>query len=766
MPRQKKTKDPHAKRESTKYQNPIPSREYIMAYLEEYGDPIGYEDLLEALHLKTDDEREALRRRLIAMLRDGQLVKLRRDKFVLMTHMDLVHGRVIGFAEGHGFLVPDDGSPDLFIPPRQMRAAFDGDIVVARVARVDNRGKREASIVRVLERKHKEIVGRFFVEDSTGYVVPDNKRISQDIIIPKGEQNGAEIGQIVIAEITKYPTVHTPAIGQITEVLGGHMAPGIEIDVAIRSHNLPYAWSNEINKEMEKFPDTVSKAEWKGRKDLRDLHFVTIDGEDARDFDDAVFCRREKKHWTLYVAIADVSHYVKSSTALEEEAYNRGNSVYFPQRVLPMLPEKLSNGLCSLNPKVDRLVLVCEMNIDYNGEMTKHQFYPAVIHSHARLTYTDVAAILVDREAKICKKYDSVRPDLETLHALYKKLSEYRKEHGAISFEFAEPQVIFDKNKKIENLVPLVRNDAHRLIEQCMLSANEAAALFLQKHKWPGLFRVHPGPKKEKLPDVLTFLNELGLSLDGGLEPTPKDYMKVLDQVESRPDSHMIQTVLLRSLTQAFYGTENEGHFGLAFDAYAHFTSPIRRYPDLLVHRAIYHILKKHKPKKEEKVHWERAGEHCSMTERRADVATRDVMAWLKCEFMQDKLGETYDGIISGVSGFGFFVELADIFVEGLVHVSMLDSDYYNYDSTRHRLLGERTGKVYRLGDKIKVRVARINLDQRRIDFELLDVRKDKPKSKYKSKAKSKSRSKSKSTSKPESKSKEKPRSQRRRKKS
>lgn len=730
MPRKKKIKDPFAKREANNYENPIPSREYILDYLAKVGEPLSYEALCGALHLETDEQLEALRRRLIAMSRDGQILKTRKDKYALIDMLDLIRGRVLGHPDGHGFIIPEDGSEDVFLNHKQMRMVFSGDVVLGRAIKKDYRGRREAVIVRVLQRRHEKIVGRFAVESGVGFVVPDNKRITNDIIVPPTEQSGAKPGDVVTVEVSVQPTMRTQAVGKIVEVLGAHMAPGMETDVAIRAHALPHEWSQDVLSEANAIPDEVDLNDVGdlARKDLRDLPFVTIDGEDARDFDDAVFCQKKRTGYTLYVAIADVSHYVLPAMALDKEAYERGNSVYFPQRVIPMLPEKLSNGLCSLNPKVDRFVLVCQMNITPKGKMTRYDFYPAVIHSHERLTYTIAADILVERKAAVCKKYEAVRGPLESLFEVYKKLKAFREEHGAISFDIAEPKVIFDEHQKIKAVRALVRNEAHKLIEQCMLSANEAAAKFLEKNKWPGPFRVHPGPKKDKLPELLTFLGELGLGLRGGLEPTPKDYMQLLGQVEDRPDSQMIQTMLLRSLGQAYYSISNDGHFGLAFDAYTHFTSPIRRYPDLLVHRAIYQILKKKKFKKDKLKTMEDASSHCSMTERRADDATRDVVGWLKCEFMQDKLGETYQGIVSGVTSFGLFIELKDIFVEGLVHISSLENDYYVYDNVRQRLTGRASGVVYSIGDALKVQVVRVDLDQRQIDFELVLPKKKKAK--------------------------------------
>ncbi len=730
MAKRKSRVDPRAAEEAKKYDNPIPSREHILTVLEEIGEPLLHEELADELALTEVEQREALLWRLLAMVRDGQLVRMRSEKFGLIDKLNLIRGYVIGSPDGHGFLVPDEGGSDLFLSHRQMQQVFDGDQVLARVTRVRRGGdRREAAIARVIKRRHKQVTGRYFHESGIGFVVPDNKRLTQDIIVPDSESHDAEMGEVVSVEITSYPTLRTQAVGRVVEVLGGHMEPGMETDIAVRSHDIPHVWPDEITTELAKIPDKVRPRDRSGREDLRQLPFVTIDGEDARDFDDAVYCEPRRGGWTLYVAIADVSHYVKLGSILDKEAFNRGNSTYFPSRVVPMLPEELSNGLCSLKPKVDRLVFVCEMKVTKAGKVTRSKFYEAVIHSHARLTYKQVASWIEGSEPAKPEVY----PYVIELYQLYQALHAYRQEQGVIDFDLSEPKVIFDENKKIEALVPLVRNEAHRLIEECMLAANvEAAKLFIKK-KFPSLFRVHPGPKPEKLEDLLTFLGEIGLRLPGRLTPTAKDYADVLARIDDRPDRHLIQMVLLRSLMQAQYSTNNAGHFGLAFDAYTHFTSPIRRYPDLLVHRSIKLLLAQQKPSEEFKQLLVNAASHCSMTERRSDEASRDVMDWLKCEFMLDKQGEVFSGVISSVVGFGLFVELEDIYVEGLVHISELRNDYYQFDSIHHRLVAEGSGKVYRIGDRVTVRVARVDLEQRRIDFELIE----KPsKSKKKSKKK------------------------------
>lgn len=719
-----KKKDPFADREARNYDNPIPSREFIMHYLEELGRPASKEHLIRAFKLKNEEEKEAMRRRLLAMMRDGQLMCNRRGSYGLVDKMDLIRGRVIGHPDGYGFVVPDTGEKDLFLSDRQMRQVFHGDRVLVRERGLDRRGRREAVIVEVLERNTDRIVGRLISEGGLLFVIPDNKHITQDILIPPHQRNNAKDGQIVMVELMTPPTMRTQAIGRILEVLGEHMAPGMEIEIALRAHNLPYTWPHEVQLEIQQFAKEVPEADKQGRTDLRHLPFVTIDGEDARDFDDAVYCKPNPKGgWQLYVAIADVSHYVKPGTALDEEAANRGNSVYFPSQVIPMLPEILSNGLCSLNPKVDRLCMVCQMTISAKGKLTRYRFYKGVMHSKARLTYNKVASIIAKDNPNLLQQYTELLPQIEQLHALYRVLLKNREERGALDFATIETKIEFGKDRKIKRIVPLVRNEAHRLIEECMLAANVATARFLASQEIPALYRVHAAPKEDKMGDLRQFLAELGLDLKGGKQPKPKDFATVLNQVEGRTEAHLIRMVMLRSLKQAIYSPKNDGHFGLAYPAYTHFTSPIRRYPDLLIHRAISYLLE-HKPLQEFSYtpnHMEKLGDHCSMTERRADDATRDVISWLKCEYIQDKVGEEFEGVVSGVAGFGIFVELQQIYVEGLVHITDLHNDYYHFDAMRHQLVGKRTGVKYHIGQKLKVKVARVDLDERKIDFMLAE---------------------------------------------
>ena len=715
-------KDPYIQREAEKYEQPIASREHILQLLEHSGLPLRRAEIAEAFSITEEDQLEALRRRLRAMERDGQLLFNRSQQYCLVNNKDLIVGRVLGHSDGFGFLKPDDGSDDLFLSPREMNPLLHNDRAMARIVGIDRKGRREGAVVEILERNTHQIVGRLFKEDGFTYVVPDQKNIAQTVLIQKGGAGKAKQGQIVVAEIVEQPTKQRQPIGRIVEVLGDHLAPGMEIEMAIRSHELPHIWPDELLEEIKPLTAEVPESAKEGRTDLRKTALVTIDGEDARDFDDAVFCQKTPKGWKLLVAIADVSHYVKINSALDKEAQKRSTSVYFPEQVIPMLPEILSNGLCSLNPEVDRLCMVCELFIDQDGKVTKSRFFEAVMRSHARLTYTEVAKILIDGDKALINKHKALLPHLKQLYDLYKVMRVSREQRGAMDFDTQETRIIFGPNRKIEKIVPTIRNDAHKLIEEFMITANMAAAKFLNGKKMPKLLRVHDGPSVDKLMSLKTFLGELGLSLGGGDKPTPLDYMALIESVKDRADCHLIQTVLLRSMSQAVYSPELKGHFGLALDAYAHFTSPIRRYPDLLVHRAIRHCLQGNKP---ETFYYGfpdmiTLGESCSANERRADDATRDVVSWLKCEYMMDKIGEVFPGIISAVTSFGFFVELAEIYVEGLVHISNLGQDYYHFDPTSHQLKGERTGSKFRIGDNVMVKVARVSLDDKKIDFDLV----------------------------------------------
>jgi ribonuclease R len=739
----KTSNDPHAKREAQNYDNPIQSREFIIAHLKDRGAPATHETLCEELGQSSEESIEALRRRLIAMCRDGQLICNRRNAFLPIEEADLVSGRVIGHKDGFGFLTPDGDGTDLFLTARQMRQVFHGDRVVARVDKVDDRGRREGVIVEVLEHRTTQTVGRFFKESGITFVVPENARINHEVLIPDEMAGAARHGQYVVVDIIRQPTLRSQPTGRVTEVLGEHMAPGMEIDVAIRAYDIPHSWPDAVGEQTAAISEQVTDADKRNRVCIRELPLVTIDGADARDFDDAIYCEpRPRGGYRLLVAIADVSHYVRPGSPLDDEALNRGTSVYFPDHVVPMLPEKLSNGLCSLNPEVDRLCMVADMTISAAGNISSYTFYQAVMNSHARLTYNKVSDILEHPESprgtELSNQYSAVLPELHNLYGLYQLLRKARTERGAIDFETTETRIVFDAERKIEEIVPVHRNDAHKIVEECMLATNVATARFLKKHKMPALYRVHDGPSEQRLGSLRLFLGELGLQLGGGDKPTSADYQKLLSSIGERPDAQVIQTVMLRSLSQAVYSPEEAGHFGLGYSSYAHFTSPIRRYPDLLVHRAIKACIHADQPTKDviapdqadaelakypyDYARMEKFGEHASMAERRADDATRDVMAWLKCEFLSDHVGEEYDGVIAAVVGFGFFVELADIYIEGLVHVSTLNGDYFQHDHAKHRLIGERTAISFRLGDEVRVKVMRVGMEDRKIDLELVST--------------------------------------------
>lgn len=737
-----KEQDSQATKEAKRYENPIPSRVFIMETLDNKGAPMSHRALCRALGIQSEEQQQALMFRLKAMIRDGQLLQNRKNAFALISKLDLIKGRIQGNKDGFGFLIPDEGGEDLYLSPREMRQLFDGDRAVVRESGTDYRGRREGQLVEVLERNTSQLVGRYYTESGAAFVVPENQRISREIIVQPGPLMPSE-GQYVLLEITEQPGRRNMPMGIIKEILGDRAEAGMEVEVAVRTHNIPHTWPDDVNYQCKTIRSEVLEKDKEHRVDLRKVPFVTIDGEDARDFDDAVYCETKKGGgWRLFVAIADVSHYVQPDSALDKEAENRGTSVYFPGHVIPMLPEVLSNGLCSLNPQVDRLAMVCEMTISAKGKISGYKFYEGLIKSHARLTYNEVWSMLSrplsDEGKEFRKQRHALVPHLEELYNLYQTLIQVRADRGTIDFETVETQIIFGRNRKIDQIVPAHRNDAHKVIEECMLCANVCAARFLDKHEVPGLYRVHEGPTLEKKLNLNSFLGTLGFSVPSG-KITPKDLQVLLSQVKDRPDYHVIQTMVLRSMSQAVYSPDNQGHFGLAFPAYAHFTSPIRRYPDLLVHRAIRHIVRSDKvsrhvqrvgaknlskkasyPYEQEQVYT--LGEHCSATERRADLATRDAMDWLKCEYMQQHLGQSFKGVVSAVTGFGLFVELEDVYVEGLVHVTSLPDDYYHYDNAHQCMRGERTGKVFGLGDELEIIVSRVNLDDKKIDFELVST--------------------------------------------
>ena len=717
--RKRKIKDPEAKLEAKRYQNPVASRTLILKTITEAG-MMTQSSVFEALQVKPDQE-EGVSRRLSAMVRDGQLVQNRRGGYLPVDEKHLIRGRVIAHADGFGFLVPDEGGDDLFLSAKQMRGVLHGDHVVATVAGVDRRGRKEGSIVSVVERGNTTLIGRLFDDEGIAYVVPDNKRLTQNVLIPANMFGGAKPGQIVKVEITKQPTSRKQMVGKVTDVIGDHMAPGMEIEIEIHNHGIPYEFPDTVIQQADKFGDSVKEKDKQGRLDLRDRALVTIDGEDARDFDDAVYCEPRDNGWKLIVAIADVAHYVDIASPLDEEAYERATSVYFPGRVVPMLPEALSNGLCSINPDVDRLCMVCEMFVNKQGKIESYDFKEAVMRSHARLTYTQVADALADDGTGVIPA--DIYPHIENLNRMYQALDGARRGRGTIEFDTTETVINFNDDKRIESIRPAVRNDAHKIIEECMISANVCAAKYIAKSKSPCLYRIHEDPADEKIEDLRGFLSDLDLKLgDPSRKISSSDYAELSAQIQGRDDYHMIQTLMLRSMKQAIYTAENHGHFGLALTHYTHFTSPIRRYPDLLVHRALKHIIRKRK-KEDYMYSQERMvvmGEHCSSNERRANEATRDAEFALKCEYMLDKVGKTYDAHISGVVGFGLFVELDEHYVEGLVHITSLPKDYYVFDPKSHQLVGENRGLQFGLNDRVRITVTRVDMDERKIDFELV----------------------------------------------
>ncbi|OAJ54487.1 ribonuclease R [Paraburkholderia ginsengiterrae] len=738
----------------SKFPYPIPSREEILGVLRTSEAPLAANDIAEALSIKRQ-EREGFFKRLGAMERDGQIRLDQRNLYQLTHPSNFVAGRVQGHRDGYGFLIRDDGQDDLFLPTGEMQKVMHNDRVLARIVGYDRRGRPEGHIVEVTDRANKRVIGRLLNENGALIVAPEDKRIGHDILIAQNTKK-AKVGQVVVVELTDFPSRHSQPLGRVVEVLGDIDDPGMEIEIAVRKYGVPHEFSEAALDEAARLPDEVRPADARHRIDLRDVPLVTIDGEDARDFDDAVYCEPVQvgrgEGFRLIVAIADVSHYVHPKSGLDADAIERSTSVYFPRRVIPMLPEKLSNGLCSLNPNVDRCVLVCDMIVTARGEVKAYQFYPGVMHSAARLTYTEVAAVLKNTKGPEAARRAAVLPQLQNLYGVYKALFAARQKRGAIDFDTTETYIVCNAQGKIEQIVPRTRNDAHKLIEECMLAANVCAADFLKRNKHPGLFRVHAGPTPEKLENLRSFLRGMGLTLSGGDKPHASDYAALMAQIRDRPDAQMLQPMLLRSMQQAVYSPDNIGHFGLAYEAYAHFTSPIRRYPDLLTHRAIYAILqgRKYQPEPPQGVElntalspraramqqadeekrgrarannvaiWEELGLHCSANERRADEASRDVEAWLKCYFMRDKLGEEYGGMVNGVTSFGIFVQLDSLFIEGLVHVTELGSDYFQYDEIKNELRGERTGIRYRLSDRVRVQVSRVDLDARKIDFRLV----------------------------------------------
>ena len=705
------------------YDVEIPTRQDVLDHLEREAGPLNQKEILRALRVKGAAAREGMVNRLNAMVRDGDLVVTKGGAFGIPKEMNLTPGTVIGHPDGYAFLSPDQGDADIFIPAKYARMALHGDRVAVRITGMDKRDRPEGMIVKVLDRANEKIVGRFFKEGGVGFVEPDNRRINQDVIIPPGKHLKAKPGDYVTVNITDQPDKRHQPIGEVIERIGTPTTPGMATELAIRSYDIPDEWPDEVVDQAAAIPDTVSSRAKKDRLDLRDKPFVTIDGEDARDFDDAVFVEKNKQGWTLWVAIADVAHYVRPGTPLDEEAITRGTSVYFPNRVIPMLPEKLSNGLCSLNPKVDRLAMVAELRLGPRGATKEHRFHQAVIRSHARLTYNQVQAYLDGEKQHGVPK--PVANPVRRLNDLYQLLAKRREQRGALDIDTTETYLILTEDDQIEAIKPRERVESHRIIEEFMIAANVAAAEFVSKAEMPALYRVHAEPDEEKVRDLKMLLSSLKVSMGGGDRPTPAHFARVLERAKERPEKHLIQTAVLRSMMMAVYAPKNEGHFGLALEGYAHFTSPIRRYPDLLLHRAIKATLKEkgHLEPRPDGDEMRALGESCSMTERRADEATRDAVARMKCEYMAARVGEVFDGRISSVTGFGLFVELTDVYVEGLVHITSLPRDYYEHQRELHQLVGRKTKRTYRLGDSIRVTVARVDVEEKKIDFILSDTR-------------------------------------------
>jgi ribonuclease R len=687
----------------------------LLDALREAGVPQTFDELALRLGLRKR-ARQPAEEAIQALVRSGDVLVNRKGEILVAEKLDLVRGTVQGHPDGFGFLVPDQGGDDLYLNPREMHKVLHGDRVAARVTGTDRRGRPEGEIVEVLEHTNREVVGRLHNERGIWFLEAENRRINQDIVVPEKERGKAKVGEVVVVEILAQPTQHSEAVGRVKEVLGSATDAGIEIEIALRKHALPFNFSEDAKRQARALPKEVRPADRKGREDLTDLPLVTIDGETAKDFDDAVYCERKGKGFRLIVAIADVSHYVRDGDPIDKDARERGTSVYFPRRVIPMLPEELSNELCSLKPDVDRLCMVCDMQVSATGKIGRYVFYPAVMHSKARLTYTQVWQWLSEPESATSGQARELLPHLQNLYALFKVLLGAREKRGAIDFDTVELALQFDERGRIASIVPAPRNDAHKLIEECMLAANVCTADFLANKEHPTLYRVHEGPTPEKLTALRAFLSSSALQLGGGDDPQASDYAKLLSQIQQRPDYALLQTVLLRSLSQARYRPDNAGHFGLAYDAYAHFTSPIRRYPDLLVHRAVKACLasERHTPRG---MSWEQLGTHTSMTERRADDASRDVEQWLKCWYMKDRIGETFDGTISGVAGFGLFVTLDNMNVDGLVHISELGRDYFHFDQVRHALVGERSGRTFQLAGRLRVRLVRVDLETTKMDF-------------------------------------------------
>ena len=733
-----KHQDSQAKLEEQRYENPIPSRVYIINTLEELGVPASHKKLCKKFAIKDQKQQNAIEYRLKAMLKDGQLIMNKKRCYSVAKNVKLIKGTVQAKKEGHGIFVPENGKKNLYIAPKAMLNLFDGDTILARCLTRDYKSRIEAIPAEVIKRGISKIVGKYYNNKyNDGYIVAENKcnnrriNIKSSDIIPNN-------GEYVLAEIIEYPDEFTEATAVVTEILGYQDKPRIEIDIAIRENDIPFVWSQEALQESKKISKKITSSEINERIDLRYLPFVTIDGEDSKDFDDAIFCAKKKQGgWRLYVAIADVSHYVKVNSRLDTEAQTRGNSVYFPDYVIPMLPERLSNVICSLNPKKDRLVMVCEMTISAQGRLSGYQFYEAVIHSQARLTYTQALAFVSSKLTTNDSKYAHIIPHIQEFYRFYQARIQHRNDKGAIQFDTTETNIIFNTHKKIRKIVPVIRNDAHKMIEEAMLCANIAAAKILLKNDMLALYRSHADISPEKQKSLADFLAGLGINISKTKKLSGKDIALLLTKAQQRTDFKIIQTVILRSMSTAEYSEVNIGHFGLGFKSYTHFTSPIRRYPDLLVHRAIKQLIrgkqdikhtvkvsaasalakKNNYPYKITEIH--NLGVHCSATERRADIATRNTLVALKCEYAQKHIGSSFSGTVVTVTGFGLFIELDDILIEGLLHISQLPGNYYRFDKTHHKLIENNGSRVFKLGSKFQVIISKVDLEMKMIDLQL-----------------------------------------------
>ncbi len=699
-----------------------PSAAQLLGFLQASAKLMKAEEIADELGYKSAEGIEAVSLLLEELVTQGRLLKNRRDGYGLADKMDLIAGSILANSEGFGFVRPDEGVGDVYLPPAQMRQVLHGDRVLVSVVGRDKRDRPEGAIVSILSRRSPRIVGRYLEEAGFGVVAPDDQRIHQNLLIPHGQEGEAKPGDVVVAEITEPPSTHRQPIAKIVRVLGAEVGTSLAIDMAIETHSIPFEWPDKVTREAAKIPDSVRPAQIRDREDLRDIPLVTIDGEDARDFDDAVWCAPTRGGgFKLYVAIADVASYVQPGTALDDEAQLRGTSVYFPNRVVPMLPEKLSNGICSLKPEVDRLCLACELRIDANGETTRSRFFAGVMRSHARLTYNQVWQAIGQRRADALERCAPVLPHLENLFALYRVLVKRRGERGALDFEGQEVKFSYDELGQIDAVKLYERNDAHKVIEECMIAANVAAAKFLKRSRVPALYRVHPRPPTHKYEELAEFMATVGMPIPAYEDLAPADLMSILKRAKERPDGALIEAVVLRSQSLATYTADCDGHFGLALSAYAHFTSPIRRYPDLLVHRAIHHALGKRTPADYQYTPTQMAelGRHCSANERRADEATRDVADRLKCAYMERHLGDEFEGVVTGVASFGLFVEILETRITGMVHVTQLPNDYYHYDQRHRRLVGERLRLSFQLADRVRIKVLRVDSLERRIDFRL-----------------------------------------------